>query len=233
MIEYKVMNKHIKIPHNFFEKKAWANNTYVCGIDEVGRGCLAGPLVVGAVILPIGTKYRFKDSKLLTANEREKNFTWITKHAYYSTAIVSNILIDKINIYQATVYAMKRAYLQLIETIPFEYQLLKYLVTDAIPLIFDSIHLHNNLEINHFPFGESISTTIAAASIVAKVTRDQLMNTMAEIFPAFSFHKHKGYGTKQHLEELTNTGQSLIHRISFLKSLKSGNEDENQQSLFE
>ncbi len=226
------MKKQIKIPHNFFEKKAWANNNYVCGMDEVGRGCLAGPVVVTAVILPIGTKCRFKDSKLLTANEREKDFIWITENAFYSTTIISHTLIDKINIYQATVHAMKRAYLQLIETIPFEYQLLKYLVTDAVALTFDKNHTHRNLEINHFPFGESVSTTIAAASIVAKVTRDQLMNNMTEIFPAFSFNKHKGYGTKQHYAELATSGECIIHRKTFLKSLKSGHNDELQNSLF-
>ncbi len=227
------MKKQIKIPHNFFEKKAWASNSYVCGMDEVGRGCLAGPVVVSAVILPIGTRCRFKDSKILTADEREKDFIWITEHAFHSTAIVSHTLVDKINIYQATVYAMKRAYIQLIETIPFEYQDLKYLVVDAVSLSFDKNHTHRTLEINHFPFGESVSTSIAAASIVAKVTRDRLMNNAAEIFPAFSFNKHKGYGTKQHLAELTVNGQSIIHRTSFLKSLKTGTNDEQQKSLFE
>lgn len=232
MIEYKVMKKQIKIPHNFFEKKAWANNTYVCGIDEVGRGCLAGPVVVAAVILPIDTQCRFQDSKLLTANEREKDYLWITQNAFYTIATVSHTLIDKINIYQATVYAMKRAYLHLIQTIPFPYEQLKYLVVDAVPLAFDPLHLHSNLEMHHFPFGESISTSIAAASIVAKVSRDQLMNSMAEIFPAFNFHKHKGYGTKQHRDELALNGKSIIHRTSFLKSFKLGNKDEVQQSLF-
>lgn len=227
------MKKAIKIPHNFFEKKAWASNAYVCGIDEVGRGCLAGPVVVAAVILPIGARCRFQDSKLLTADAREKDFTWITQNAFYATATVSNTLIDKINIYQATICAMKRAYLNLIQVIPFPYDKLKYLVVDAVPLTFDQNHTHPALEINHFPFGESISTSIAAASIVAKVSRDHLMDSMTEIFPAFSFNKHKGYGTKQHRDELTLNGATLIHRKTFLKSFKQGNNDESQQSLFE
>jgi len=169
------MQKHIKIPKNFFEKKAWAENSFVCGIDEVGRGCLAGPVLASAVILPIGTKYRFKDSKILTAKEREQDFLWITENAFYSTAIVSHTIIDKINIYQATVHAMKCAYIQLIDILPFEYPQLKYLIVDAVPLIINKNYTHSALEIHNFPFGESVSTSIAAASIVAKVTRDHLI----------------------------------------------------------
>lgn len=222
----------IKIPKNFFEKKAWAADTFVCGIDEVGRGCLAGPVIASAVILPIGTKCRFKDSKVLTAQEREQDFLWITENAFYSTALVSPAIIDKINIYQATMLAMMRAYIQLIEIIPFEYRQLKYLVVDAVPLKLDQNYTHNALEIHNFPFGESVSTSIAAASIVAKVTRDRLMDNMADIFPAFSFDKHKGYGTKQHMLELEKSGQSIIHRTSFLKSFRAKSND-HQQSLFE
>lgn len=222
----------IKIPKNFFEKKAWAADTFVCGIDEVGRGCLAGPVIASAVILPIGTKCRFKDSKILTAQEREQDYLWITENAFYSTALVSPATIDKINIYQATVMAMRCAYMQLVDIIPFEYSQLKYLAVDAVPLVFDKNYTHKALEIHNFPFGESVSTSIAAASIVAKVTRDRLMDSMAEVFPAFSFNKHKGYGTKQHMLELENSGQSIIHRTSFLKSLRAKNND-NQRSIFE
>jgi ribonuclease HII len=206
---------------------------YVCGIDEVGRGCLAGPVVTAAVILPIGTKKHFEDSKKITPLKRESDFKWITDNAYYSTTSISNEIIDKINIYQATRRAMEKAYKQLIDSIPFSYQELKYLVVDAMPLSFSKDYLHDALEIDHFPFGESASTTIAAASIVAKVTRDRLMNEMAEIFPAFSFHKHKGYGTKQHLQELASNGCTIIHRKSFLKALKFGDDHAKQQSIFE
>ena len=226
------MQKKIKIPKNFFEKKAWAQNTFVCGIDEVGRGCLAGPVVASAVILPINTKCRFKDSKVLTAKEREQDFLWITENAFYSTAVISHAIIDKINIYQATVLAMKRAYMQMIDVVPFPYNQLKYLVIDAVPLTLDKNYMHSTFEIHNFPFGESVSTSIAAASIVAKVTRDRLMDSMTEIFPAFSFDKHKGYGTKQHMLELEKFGQSIIHRTSFLKSFNARTNDK-QQSLFE
>ena len=227
------MKKQIKIPHNFFEKKAWTNDLYVCGIDEAGRGCLAGPVVAAAVILPIGTKKHFEDSKKITASKREADFKWITENAYYSTASTSNEIIDKINIYQATRCAMEQAYKELIGCIPFSYQALRYLIVDAMPLSFGKDYLHETLEIDHFPFGESVSTSIAAASIVAKVTRDRLMNEMAEIFPAFSFHKHKGYGTKQHLQELASNGYTINHRISFLKALKFGDVNAKQQSIIE
>lgn len=226
------MQKKIKIPKNFFEKKAWATHSFVCGIDEVGRGCLAGPVVTCAAILPINTKRRFKDSKILTAQEREEDFAWLAEHAYYATALASNTTIDKINIYQATKKAMTQAYTQLIDVIPFKYTQIQYLVVDAMPLTFNKNYTHDAFEIHHFPFGESVSTSIAAASIIAKVTRDRLMTTMQELFPSFSFDKHKGYGTAQHLLELEKYGPSLIHRTSFLKSLNAKKHD-NQKTIFE
>lgn len=223
----------IKVPKNFFEKKAWAKKKFVCGIDEVGRGCLAGPVVVAAVILPINCPGRFKDSKVLTAEEREKDYQWITQNAFWSTMLMSNTVIDQVNIYRATQLAMKKAYIQLLDVITFSFEDLHYLVVDAVPLVLENQYRHESFEFYCFPFGESISTTIAAASIVAKVTRDRLMTEMEKLFPAFSFSKHKGYGTKQHVKELEQYGPTLIHRKSFLKSFKMGNgENEFQQSLF-
>ena len=87
-----------KYPRNYFEKTAWHDKFYVCGIDEVGRGCLAGPLVVAACILPQDTKYILKDSKVLTEAEREKNYLWLIKNSWYSIAIINPEIIDKINI---------------------------------------------------------------------------------------------------------------------------------------
>jgi ribonuclease HII len=214
-----------KYTKNYFEKTAWQNGMYVCGIDEVGRGCLAGPLVVAACIIPQNAKYVLKDSKILTEAEREKNYKWIAKNCWYSTSTISPALIDKINIYNATLLGMKRAFVQLIEIIPFRYELLKYLVIDAMPLAIDASHKNEVLETHYFPHGESISSSIAAASIVAKVTRDRLMTNMDKVIPGFGLEHHKGYGTECHTNSLKINGPSIIHRKSFITKIdffKSG-----------
>jgi ribonuclease HII len=226
-------NIKTKLPKNYYEKQAWANDRLVCGIDEVGRGCLAGPLVVGAVILPKNIYYPLlKDSKIMLAEERDKAFKWINKNCFWSIAIASNHIIDSRNIYQATLYAMRKAYLQLIETLPFSFEKLKYVLIDAMPLELDTIYRHKDLEFAHFPFGEKYSTSIAAASIVAKVTRDRLMAKMDPVFPAFSFQQHKGYGTKLHQSALMTSGPTIIHRTSFIDQLQEVPASNEQQSLF-
>lgn len=227
------MAKKLKYSKNFFEKSAWQNNLYVCGIDEVGRGCLAGPLVVAACILPINTKRTLKDSKILTAEEREKDCAWLVKRAWYSTCIISPKVIDKINIYNATLLGMKRAFAQLIDTLPFKPEQLKYLVVDAMPLKLESSLKTETLEVHNFPFGESISSSIAAASIIAKVTRDHLMDDFGKVIPGFDFEHNKGYGTKSHLDGIDQNGISIIHRTSFISGIiRHGTEIKSQQSLF-
>lgn len=228
-----------KYSRNYFEKTAWQDKFYVCGIDEVGRGCLAGPLVVAACILPQNTKYILKDSKVLTEAEREKNYKWLIKNSWYSISIINPAVIDKINIYNATLLAMKRAFVQLVEVIPFEYELLKFLVIDAMPLTLDQSHKNTQLEVHHFPYGESVSCSIAGASIIAKVTRDRLMAEIDPIFPGFGFGHHKGYGTKEHTESIKSKGTCIIHRKSFISKIempedifKNGNDGKSQQSIF-
>lgn len=224
-----------KITKNFFEKKAWEQGHYTCGLDEVGRGCLAGPLVVGAVVIPPYTNYRLlKDSKVLTAEERLKAFAWIDKHCSWSIAFANHKVIDSINIYQATLYAMRRAYLQLLEKLPFPVEKLKYVLIDAMPLSLDASFTHSALEYYHFPHGERLSASIAAASIVAKVMRDQLMEVMAQYFPVFGFEQHKGYATQQHISALLSQGPTIIHRHSFIQNIKSEADIQEalQQSLF-
>lgn len=227
----------IKILKNHFEKKSWAEGFYTCGLDEVGRGCLAGPLVVAAVIIPPNTSYRLlKDSKILSQDERNKAFDWITKHCSWSVGIVSHRMIDSINIYQATLYAMKKAYLGLMETLPFPREQLKYVVIDAMPLDLDEMYGHKDLEFYHFNKGESLSSSIAAASIVAKVTRDNLMSQLiGPHFPAFGFDQHKGYATKQHIAALLEQGPTIIHRSSFIGGIMAGNDINQslQKNLFE
>lgn len=228
--------KNIAFPKNFFEKKAWEQDAAVCGIDEVGRGCLAGPVVVAAVIIPQRSSYRLlKDSKLLVKEEREIAYKWIIKHCLYSTAIACHKTIDQHNIYQATRLTMKKAYISLVEQLPFNIQNIKYVVVDAMPLIIEKTYIHQNLEVRHFNYGESISSSIAAASIVAKVTRDRLMEKMHCLFPAYALKQHKGYSTKLHIEALKEHGPSLVHRASFLSNFQDMQNDDNdlQQSLFE
>lgn len=222
-----------KIPKNYFEKKAWENNLLVCGIDEVGRGCLAGPVVVGAVILPPNTNNPLlKDSKLMDASERAKAYKWITKHCYWSTAFASHEIVDARNIYQATLFAMHKAYLQLIHTVPFSIQKLKYVVIDAMPFQLDEAYGHKDLEFYHFNFGEKQSNSIAAGSIVAKVTRDRLMEEINASFPQFDFKQHKGYATKMHRDVLCEQGPSIIHRTTFIENLDK-KPNTIQQKLFE
>ncbi|MFH1644279.1 MAG: ribonuclease HII [bacterium] len=212
-------NKKLKYPKNYFEKKAWQENLYVCGIDEVGRGCFAGPLVVSAAILPINTKHKLlKDSKVLTEQERELAYEWLIKRCFYSTAIISNQQIDKINIYQATKLAMKKTFYQILQTIPFDSKKLKSLLIDAIPVDLEQIYKKENLEVFSMNYGESISTSIAAASIIAKVTRDNLMKKIHKIFPSFKLDQHKGYGTQLHRNLIINNGISIIHRKTFVSS---------------
>lgn len=227
-----------KFLKNFFEKNAWAEGLYTCGIDEVGRGCLAGPVVVGAAIIPQNASYHLlRDSKLMSEEERLQAFKWINKNCHWSIGIAGHRIVDERNIYQATLYAMRKAYLQLIETLPFPLEKLKYVLIDAMPLSFDQTHGHKGLEFHHFNYGERLSTSIAAASIVAKVTRDRIMEELDPRFPGFAFGQHKGYATKQHIAALLEQGPSIIHRISFIDEIqkrdkKNTHDNGQQESLF-
>jgi len=203
----------------------------VCGIDEVGRGCLAGPVVTGAVILPIGSTYRrLKDSKAMTAKERELAYNWIIKNCWYSTGIVSNQTVDRHNIWQATLIAMKKAALQLLVTCPYRPSAL---LIDAMPLKLNDTN-YKNIPIHHFYKGESKSASIAAASIVAKVTRDRLMQAFDPIFPGYYLSNHKGYSTKKHKAAISSLGPTIIHRSSFLGKIDKGepSEQSGQRSIF-
>lgn len=210
---------------NFYEQAAWSENKLVCGIDEVGRGCLAGPVVAAAAILKNPKISRLvKDSKIMTPEERLQAFDWINANAWYAIGIVHHRLIDQVNIYYATQLAMKRAVMQLLVQVP---QKPSCIVVDAMP-----IELKNfDGEIIAFPHGESKSSSIAAASIVAKVTRDLLMQRLDSVFPGYALAQHKGYATAEHKLSLENQSTSLIHRATFLKSLSML--DESQLSLFD
>jgi len=224
-----IKRQRVNFNKNFFEKAAWAEQNVVCGIDEVGRGCLAGPLVTAAVILPPNKANRLlKDSKLMTKDERIKAYHWIIRNCWYSVGIVHNRLIDQHNIWQATLIAMKKALVNLLATAPKPSAIL----IDAMPLnLWDTSY--KNIPVHHFPKGERKSSSIAAASIVAKVKRDQMMNTFGRIFPGYNLASHKGYGTKDHKQAIGVQKRSIIHRLSFLgKTLAELEDDyEEQQSL--
>lgn len=199
---------------NFFEKEAWLKNQVVCGIDEVGRGCMAGPLVTAAVILPVGKAPRFlKDSKIMTPEERVHAYNWIVKHCYYGYGIVNHRSIDKNNIWYATLIAMKKALVHLLETSPVQPHAI---LIDAMPLeLLDTSF--SSIPVHYFPFGESKSSSIAAASIIAKVTRDSMMEKFDALFPGYNFKSHKGYRTPEHKKFIKTISSSMIHRKTYVK----------------
>ena len=178
----------------------------ICGVDEAGRGPLAGPVCAAAVILPKHLEIPgLTDSKKLTDKKRRELFPLIQEQAVaYGLGLSSQEEIDEINILQATFLAMERALSQL----------------DVCP---DMVLIDGNRErdfgvpVQTVIKGDSLSANIAAASILAKVTRDNLMMELAQQYPQYGFEIHKGYGTKAHYEALRQYGASPIHRRSFLK----------------
>ena len=180
----------------------------VGGVDEAGRGPLAGPVVAACVVFPVNGPFpRANDSKKLTEKARESLYEEITGTALsYGIGLVENTVIDEINILNATHLAMKQAVLQccpLPETV-----------------LVDHLRIHD-LPVNQVPIthGDALSVSIAAASILAKVTRDRLMRDYAKVYPEYGFEKHKGYGTKAHYAAIDTYGITPIHRKSFLKNL--------------
>lgn len=224
------LKQRVKIRKNFFEKSLWEQGELVVGVDEVGRGCLAGPLVTAATILPIGKISRLlKDSKLLDEKKRLQAFKWIQNHCWYQIGIVHHRIIDKHNIWQATLLAMKRALVNLLPSLPMRPGAI---LVDAMPLNVDDIGILD-IPVYHFIKGENYSSSIAAASIVAKVTRDQLMKQYDILIPGYKLEQHKGYATKIHQDSIRESGQSIIHRHSFLSAYRDKEQDDqcNQQTI--
>ena len=178
---------------------------FVSGIDEAGRGPLAGPVVAAAVILSEETIIEeVNDSKKLTPKKREILFDKIKSQALsYGIGIIDSVTIDKINILQATFLAMKQALNEL-------------KITPELVLV-DGNHKIPGLEIKQEAIisGDAKSQSIACASILAKVTRDKIMDEYAKQYPQYLFEKHKGYGTKAHIEAIKNFGACPIHRKTF------------------
>ena len=191
----------LKYERQFYSEEV----TAIVGIDEAGRGPLAGPVVAAAVILPQGYENEgINDSKQVTAKKRDALFEQIKKDAVaYGIAMASAEEIDRLNIYAATKLAMSRA----LANIKVPYQLI---LTDAMPF--------SDLPAPVIPVikGDAKAMNIAAASILAKVTRDRYMDELERQYPNFSFSVHKGYGTKRHMDELEQFGPiEGVHRRSF------------------
>lgn len=190
-------------------KRAELGIKYICGVDEAGRGPLAGPVFAAAVILPEDYEIEgLNDSKKLTEKKRDALFDEIIEHALaYSIQSVDHKTIDEINILEATMLAMKTS----VENLSIKPEFV-YIDGNRIP---------KNMDIpTEFVIkGDATSASIAAASILAKVSRDRFMLKMDEEYPEYCFAKHKGYGTKLHYEKIREFGPSKIHRMTFLKKM--------------
>lgn len=194
------------IKMSVFEKEVYEKGyTYIAGIDEAGRGPLAGPVVAASVILPKDCLIEgVNDSKKVSEKKREKLYDDITQNAIaWGVGIVDNQVIDEINILEATRKAMHEAICQL-KVKP------DYILIDA----------EKKVDTNGIPYmpiikGDALSISIAAASIVAKVTRDRMMREYDRMFPVYGFEKHKGYGTKAHIDAIRENGLCMIHRKTF------------------
>ena len=195
--------KRVREMYNF--DKSFGDFQVVAGVDEVGRGPLAGPVAAGAVILPKDCLILYlNDSKKLSEKRREELFLEIKEKALaWSVGIATPQRIDEINILQATYEAMREA--------------IKGLGVEPGLLLNDAVTIPG-VEIPQIPIvkGDAKSVSIAAASILAKVTRDHMMAEYDEIYPGYGFGKHKGYGTKAHIEALKELGPCPIHRRSFI-----------------
>jgi ribonuclease HII len=186
---------------------------HVAGIDEVGRGCLAGPVVAAAVILP--ERHRIKglrDSKVLPRARREALYAQIVRRAdAIGVGCIEVEVIDRVNIYQATKLAMRQA----VERLP---RRPDHLLIDAVRL--------REIDLPQRPLidGDAISASIAAASIVAKVTRDRICDEFDQRYPAYGFARNKGYGTRRHVDALVSDGPCEWHRRSFapIRTLLAG-----------
>ncbi|AUS98740.1 ribonuclease HII [Clostridium thermosuccinogenes] len=190
-----------------FEKDAYQKGyRYIAGVDEAGRGPLAGPVVAAAVILPEDVFIeKLNDSKKLSPKQRDMLYDIIMEKAVaYGIGMVDEKCIDEINILNATKKAMSKAIEQL-NPKP------DLILTDAVKL--EEV----NIEQIHIVKGDTLSVSIAAASIIAKVTRDRIITGMDGLYPQYGFAKHKGYGTKEHIDAIKKYGICPIHRVSFTK----------------
>ena len=196
-----------------FERELYAQGfNFIAGVDEAGRGSLVGSMTVAAVILPKNLYLeKLNDSKKISAHVRETLYEKIVSAAIsYSVVEVSAAEIDELNIYQATLEGMRRA----VKSLDVQPQ---FILTDAM-----NLNLENSRSIVH---GDALSASIAAASIIAKVTRDRLTDEWHKEFPQYGFDHNRGYGTKEHIAAIKKYGFTPLHRKSFnpIKSILGGN----------
>lgn len=184
------------------------NRKLICGIDEAGRGPLAGPVSVGAVIMPLDDAdiiAGINDSKKLSAKKRDELYDTIKNKAVaYSCIMLDNNIIDEINILEAT----KRAMYNAVESLKIKPEF----------VLIDAVNLNLDTESKAIIKGDATSYNIAAASIIAKVTRDRLMDEYDAMYPEYNFKSNKGYGTKEHIEAIKKYGPCPIHRKTFIKN---------------
>jgi len=186
-----------------FDKKYLDNYKIIAGIDEAGRGPVAGPLVVAVVVLDYNKEYAYiNDSKKLSEAQRYRALTSILTNAlYYDFCIIDNHEIDRINILNAT----KKCILKLIEYLP-----------DWVDFVLiDHVKVNSSKNVESITYGDSLSLSIAAASILAKTKRDEIMKNFDLIYPQYGFKNHKGYLTKEHKEAIMKYGLCEIHRFSY------------------
>ena len=195
------MKKTTKVCPNDYEHEAWAENKLVLGIDEAGRGPLAGPLVAAGVVFPVGYENPdIYDSKAISEKKRDMLFDLIQQDAlYFEIKLVEPEEIDRWNIYRAD----QRAFLAIAQDLPCD-----VVLTDAMPIELDKT-------VVPLVKGDQKSISIAAGSILAKVTRDRLMKEYDAIYPQYGFAKNKGYPTPQHLAAIEQYGITPIHRKSY------------------
>src|SRR5215510_1000078 len=187
-----------------FEKLAWATGAkLIAGVDEVGRGSLFGPVVAGAVILEPGYRIRgLRDSKLLDAETREKLAERIKEHAIaYAIAAVDVARIDQLNIYHASLLAMREAIAQLLPA--------------PDHLLIDAVRVNWECPQTNIIHGDALSASIAAASIIAKVARDAMVRLWDPVYPQYDLASNKGYRSPKHLAALREYGPTPLHRLSF------------------
>jgi ribonuclease HII len=195
----------VQRPSLDIERRFWEQGMEtIAGVDEAGRGPLAGPVVAAAVIFPKGLYLDgVNDSKKVSEKKREVLYHAIHEHALsVGVGIVSHEVIDRINIFQASILAMRKA-VERLSLVP------------EIVLADGNCFAHDTLRYENIVHGDSQSFAIAAASIIAKVTRDHLMREYHEVFPVYGFDRHKGYGTMRHVEAIKLHGLCEIHRRSF------------------
>lgn len=203
-----------------YERLAWQQGySHLAGVDEAGRGPLAGPVVAAACILdPEKPIYGLNDSKKLTPSSRNRLFSQILENAAaWQIGLADHTIIDHVNILQATCQAMRQA--------------IKELPVKPDILLIDAVKL-TGVDQPVWPIirGDGLSVSIAAASILAKVTRDRLMDEYDALYPEYGFAQHKGYGTPMHYEALAKYGPCPIHRLTFIKSVLSSANDPDEPS---